>query len=416
MQTMEEFYTNIAALDLGSSLIKVVVGRAFKESEIEIIGTGVSRCSGIKNGAIINIETTTKAIIEAIDEAALMCGQDINSVIVNITGKTVKADNSRGVVAITNKERTVSEQDIRRVIEAAQSIRIPTDQQILHVLSREFAVDDQTNIKEPIGMTGVRLEADVHIVTAGITTIHNLDKCVEMSGLEQIDKVLSSFASSEAVLTSGEKELGTAVIDIGAGITDIVIFLDGGIVFSSVIPFGGNSITNDISIGLKTPVDAAELIKKRYGHTQLSEIDPTEKIEVPATNGRAPRVVLREDLIRIIEPRAREILEMINDQLDFSGKKSFLAGGVIITGGTSLLNGMDVLAEQILGLSVGRAKPAGLTGLSERVASPEYSTAVGLIKYVARSANIEKKPQKFFSNTDKESWTKKVWRWMESNL
>lgn len=412
---MQDF-NSIAALDLGSSLIKVVVGRAIKENEIEIIGTGTAKCSGIKNGAIINIETTTKAIVEAIDEAALMSGQDISSVIVNITGKTVKADNSRGVVAITNRERTVSENDIRRVIEAAQSIRIPTDQQVLHVLSREFAVDDQTNIKEPLGMTGVRLEADVHIVTAGITTVHNLDKCLEMAGIQQMDKVLSSFASSEAILTSGEKELGAAVIDIGAGITDIVIFLGGGIVFSSVIPLGGNNITNDISIGLKTPIDAAEIIKKRYGHTLINEIDPTEKIEVPATNGRAPRVVLRQDLIRIVEPRVREIIELVNDQLEASGKKSSLAGGVILTGGTSLMTGIDVLAEEVLGISVGRAKPAGLTGLSERVASPEYSTAVGLIKYAARSLNIERRPQKFFATNDKESWSKKVWRWMESNL
>ncbi|MEM7181514.1 MAG: cell division protein FtsA [Spirochaetota bacterium] len=413
---MQEYYDSIAALDLGSSLVKVVIGRLANENEIEIIGTGTSTCSGIKNGAIINIETTTKSIIEAIDDAALMSGQDVSNVIVNITGKTVKADNSRGVVAITNRERIVTENDIRRVIEAAQSIRIPTDQQILHVLSREFAVDDQTNIKEPLGMTGVRLEADVHIITAGITTMHNLDKCIELSGLAQIDKVLSSFASSEAVLTSGEKELGTAVIDIGAGITDIVVYLDGGVSFSSVIPFGGNHITSDISIGLKTPVEAADLIKKRHGHTLIGDVDPTEKIEVPATNGRAPRVVLKQDLVRIIEPRVREIFELIDAELENSGKKSFLAGGVILTGGSSLLTGIDTLAEEVLGLTVGRAKPAGLTGLAERVASPEYTTAVGLIKYVARSMVVEQRPQKLYTGGEKESWSKKVWRWMETNL
>lgn len=413
---MQEYYDSIAALDLGSSLIKVVIGRAANDNEIEIIGTGTSICSGIKNGAIINIETTTKSIIEAIDDAALMSGQDITDIIVNITGRTINADNSRGVVAITNRERTVTESDIRRVIEAAQSIRVPTDQQILHVLSRDFSVDDQTNIKEPMGMTGVRLEADVHIVTAGITATHNLDKCIEMAGLVQIDKVLSSFASSEAVLTSGEKELGAAVIDIGAGITDIVVYIDGGVAFSAVIPFGGNHITSDISIGLKTPVDAAELIKKRYGHTMIDEIDPTEKIDVPATNGRAARAVLRQDLVRIIEPRVREILELVDIELEKSGKKSFLAGGVILTGGSSLIHGIDSLAEDVLGLSVGRAKPAGLTGLSERVASPEYSTAVGLIKYVARSMVVESRPQKLYSGGEKESWSKKVWRWMETNL
>lgn len=415
---MHEQDTTIAAIDLGSSLIKVVSGRVVRDNDIEIIGVGTSTCTGIKNGAIINIETTVKSIEEAVSNTELMSGQEIENVILNITGKTIKASNSKGVVAITNKDRTVTENEIKRVIEAAQSIRIPSDQQILHVLSREFSVDDQNNIKEPMGMTGVRLEAEVHIVTAGITTTHNLDKCIELAGLEQLDKVLSSFASSEAVLTSGEKELGTAVVDIGAGITDVVVFIDGGVAFSCTIPFGGNNITSDISIGLKTPVEAAEIIKKRYGHTIINEVDPTEKIEVPATSGRAARMFLKQELIKIIEPRVREMLEHVNMELEKSGNKSFLAGGVILTGGTSLLNGIDILAEEVFKLSVGRAKPAGLIGLSERVASPEYSTAVGLIKYAARSyIHADKKASKWIkSPTDKESLFKRAWRWMENNI
>ena len=416
---MQELDNSIAAIDLGSSLIKVVVGRAISENEIEIIGTGTAPCSGIKNGAIINIETTTKSINEAISLAELMAGQEISHVIVNITGKTIKADNSKAVVAITNRERIVTEDDVRRVIEAAQP-RVPSDQMVLHVLSKEFSVDDQTNIKEPLGMTGVRLEAEVHVVTAGITTVHNLDKCIEGAGLDQIDKVLSSFASSEAVLTSGEKDLGTAVIDIGAGITDIVIFQDGGVCYSGVIPFGGNNITSDISIGLKTPLEPAEVIKKKFGHCLHEAVEPTEKIEVPAVSGRPSRQVLRQDLVRIVEARTREILEHINHELDKSGKKSFLSGGVILTGGTSLLPGIDLLAEEIFGLSVIVARPAGLGGLSERVASPEYSTAVGLIKYVVRSIDIESKaPNEKWSSSstgDKESPLKRVWRWMETNL
>jgi cell division protein FtsA len=279
-------------------------------------------------------------------------------------------------------------------------------------------VDDQTNIKEPLGMTGVRLEAEVHIVTAGITAIHNLDKCISSSGLVLMDRALSSFASSEAVLTSGEKELGIAVVDIGAGITDIVMFIEGGVSFSSVVSFGGNNITNDISIGLKSPVESAEIIKKRYGHTIISAVDPTAKIEVPAVSGRPSRTVLRQDLVRIIEPRMREILEHVNMELERSGKKQFLAGGVILTGGTSLLPGIDELAEEVFGLSVGVAKPAGVSGLSERVASPEYSTAVGLIKYIARSMEFETGATAW-AHTDaepSEAIHRKVWKWIENNL
>jgi cell division protein FtsA len=412
----------IAALDLGSSLIKVVVGRPQKDHVIEIIGASTSPCSGIKNGAITNIETTIRSIREAISNAELMAGISIKSVIVNLSGKTVRSSNHKNVVAITNRERIVMEEDIQRVIDAIlHTTPITSDQEIVHVLSKEFAVDDQTNIKEPLGMTGVRLEGEAHIVTAGITNVHNLVKCISASGLEMIDKVVSSFASAEAVLTSGEKELGTAVVDIGAGITDIVIYLEGGVAYSAVIPFGGINITNDISIGLKTPIESAEMLKKKYGHTLRSEIDPTEKIEVPAISGRPSRVILRQDLVRIIEPRLREILELVNLELEKSGKKPALAGGVILTGGTSLLNGVEILAEDVIGLSVGRAKPANLAGLYEHVSSPEYSTAVGLIKYLARNQFLEEDEEisnqgKWSGGTEKESGLKKVWKWMENNL
>jgi cell division protein FtsA len=315
------------------------------------------------------------------------------------------------------------EEDIQRVIDAIlNTTPIQSDQQIIHVLSKDFSVDDQTNIKEPLGMTGVRLEGEAHIVSAGITTIHNLDKCVAASGLQMIDKVLSSFASAEAVLTSGEKELGTAVVDIGAGITDLVIYLEGGVVYSSVIPFGGNNITNDISIGLKTPIESADMLKKKYGHTLRTAIDPTEKIEVPAISGRPSRVILRQDLVRIIEPRLREILEHVNYELEKSGKKPALAGGVILTGGSSLLQGIEILAEDVIGLSVGRAKPAGLAGLYEHVSSPEYATAVGLIKYLARSESYseEEEPTQNkwsgASSGEGQSGLKKIWRWVENNL
>ncbi|XDD46808.1 cell division protein FtsA [Leptospira sp. WS39.C2] len=404
----------ITALDLGSSLVKVVIGRLMGDHEIEIIGTGVYPSTGIKNGSIVNIETTTKSIIEAFGDAELMAGQEITSVVVNVSGKSVHGFNEKGIIAVTNRERIVSEMDIMRVVEAAQAVHVPNDQQVIHVLTKEFKVDDQVNIKDPIGMTGVRLEAEVHIVSCGNTALNNIDRCVEQSGLLQMDKVLSSLASSEAILTAGEKDLGTAVVDIGAGICDIIIYVDGGIAFSSVVPFGGFHITSDISIGLKTTVETAEIIKKRYGHTRIDLVDPTEKFEIPSISGRPARSVFRQELVEILEPRVREILEMIDHELVRSGFKSNLAGGVILTGGTSLLQGIEATAEEVFRLSVGRAKPAGLSGLVERIASPEYATAVGLIKYSSKIQNLEQK--NMHSVSDGEGWMKKVRRWMENNL
>lgn len=404
----------ITALDLGSSLVKVVIGRLVGDHEIEIIGTGVYPSTGIKNGSIVNIETTTKSIIEAFGDAELMAGQEITSVVVNVSGKSVHGFNEKGIIAVTNRERIVTEMDIMRVVEAAQAVHVPNDQQVIHVLTKEFKVDDQVNIKDPIGMTGVRLEAEVHIVSCGNTALNNIDRCVEQSGLLQMDKVLSSLASSEAILTAGEKDLGTAVIDIGAGICDIIIYVDGGIAYSSVVPFGGFHITSDISIGLKTTVETAEIIKKRYGHTKIDMVDPTEKFEIPSISGRPARSVFRQELVEILEPRVREILEMIDHELIRSGYKSSLAGGVILTGGTSLLQGIEITAEEVFRLSVGRAKPAGLGGLVERIASPEYATAVGLIKYSSKIQNLEQR--NMHSVSDGEGWMKKVRRWMENNL
>lgn len=408
---MESSERIIVSLDLGSALTKVVVGRPISEYETEIIGTGMFPSSGIKNGSIINIEATTRSIIEAVSEAELMCGQEIGYVVVNVTGKSVRADNSKGVVAITNRDRVVTEPDIVRVIEAAQAVRVPADQEILHVLSKEFSVDDQTSIKDPIGMTGVRLEAEVHIVTAGLTALHNLEKCIEAAGLAEETRVLSSLASSDAVLTSGEKDLGTAVLDIGAGICDLIVYVDGGIAYSSVIPFGGYNVTSDLSIGLKTTIETAELVKKRFGHCSLEEIDPTETVEIPPISGRPARAVLREELVHVIEPRMREIFEMVDAELIKSGKKSFLAGGVILTGGGSLLEGIESLAEDVFRLTVTRARPAGLSGLADRVSSPEFATAVGLIKYASRLGDMERKSQ-----DRSETWGKKIRRWIEENL
>ncbi|MCB1141166.1 MAG: cell division protein FtsA [Leptospiraceae bacterium] len=381
---------SIVALDLGSSQIKVVVGRPLKDDFIEIIGQGTSVCDVIKGGAVTNIETTVRSIREAIDKAELMAGLEIREVVVNLSGKTIRAGNHKTTVAIPSREKVVREEDINRVIEAILSITpIPPDQEIVHVLTKEFSVDDQTNIKTPLGMTGLRLEGEAHIVTVGSTSKNNLEKCIKNANLELYDMILSSFASSEAVLTSSEKELGTAVVDIGGGITDIVIYKDGGVAYSSVVPIGGSNITKDLSIGLKTSPDAAEMIKKEFGQATRKGIDPTEKIEIPPLNGRPSMIILKQDLIRIIEARVEEIFEYVNQELEKSGIKSSLSGGVILTGGSSKIPGIETVASEILGLSVIRAKPTQLAGLFEQVASPEYSTAVGLIKYIARSPDFD---------------------------
>jgi cell division protein FtsA len=410
---MEEFQT-IAALDIGTSLTKVVIGRVLGEFEVEIVGMGVCPSVGLKNGSIVNIETTSRAIIEAVSDAELMAGQEISSVAVNVSGKHIKSQNEKGIIAITNKNREVSESDIIRVVEAAQSIHIPADMEILHVLAKEFKVDDQSNVRDPVGMTGVRLETEVHIVTASSTALNSIQRCLESANLFLMDRVLSSLASSEAVITQGEKDLGAIVVDIGAGIVDIVIFLDGGVGFTSTVPVGSQYITNDISIGLKVTQDVAESLKKRYGHTQLNAIDPTAKIDLPPVSGRSSRTVFQQEMVEIIEPRAREILELIDSEIQRSGFRDQISGGVILTGGGSLLPGIDLLAEEILGFSVGRAKPIGLSGLSEKVSSPEFSTAVGLIQYIAKLHTIDERMGR--SQATKEGWTSKVRRWVQDNL
>ncbi len=378
----------ICAIDIGSSLCHVLVGRplAADPDRIEIIGVGTAPTRGVRCGSIVNIDAAAQSVSEAVREAELMSGLTADEVLINITGKHLKGDNSRGVVAITNKERVVTESDVYRVIEGAQNIRIPGDQEIIHVLSREFTVDDQGGIKDPVGMTGIRLEADVHIVTAGVTALTNLNKAVQAADIHVSGGVMSSLASAEAVLDPGEKDLGVAVVDIGGGITDIILYVEGGVSYSSIVPLGGLHVTQDLSIGLKAPMEIAEVVKKNYGAARVNVVDPTEKIELPGVPGRPARWVLRQQLAEIIEPRMKEILEMVDAELLKSGKKNFLAGGVVLTGGCALLEGIEELAEDTLGLSVSVRSPFAVEGFTDRVSSPEFATAVGMIHYTNRMA------------------------------
>jgi cell division protein FtsA len=399
----------IAALDLGSSKTVAIVARVASPEDIEIIGLGVVEARGVKSGSVTNIELTVKSIRDAIEEAELMSAVEIDEVIINISGKNVRGDNATGMVTITGRDRIITHADVFRVIEQAQNIRIPADQEILHVLSREFKVDDQAGIKDPLGMVGVRLDAQVHIVTAPVTQLQNTEKAVEQAGVRVSNKVLSALASSQALLTEAEKDLGVAICDIGSGVIDLIIYVDGGVEYSATICLGGQHVTQDLSIGLKTPIDAAEMLKKRKGTARAADVDPMEMVDVPSVGERAPRQIPRRDLALIIEARMREMLELIDMELMKSGRKNILAGGIIFTGGGAQLDGLVGLAEEVLQLGASVAYPKGLLGISDKVASPPYSTATGLILYQARYGETEtQKPGRNLLG--------KVKNWLQKNL
>ncbi len=399
----------IAALDLGSSKTVAIVARVASADEVEVIGLGVVESRGVKSGSVTNIELTVKAIRDAIEEAELMSALDIDEVIINISGKNVHGANHGGMVTITGRDRIITHADVFRVIDTAQNVRIPADQEVLHVLSREFKVDDQAGIKDPLGMVGVRLDAQVHIVTAPISQLQNTEKAVEQAGVRVSNKVLSALASSQALLTEAEKDLGVAICDIGSGVIDLIIYVDGGVEYSATICLGGQHVTQDLSIGLKTPIDAAEILKKRRGTSRAADVDPMEMVDVPSVGERPARQIPRRDLALIIEARMREILELIDIEIMKSGRKNILAGGIIFTGGGAQLEGLVGLAEEVLQLGASVAYPKGLLGISDKVASPPFSTAAGLLLYQAR-----------YGETETQKGTRnlfgKMKNWLQKNL
>lgn len=399
----------IAALDLGSSKTVAIVARVQSAEEVEVIGLGVVESRGVKSGSVTNIELTVKAIRDAIEEAELMSALDIDEVIINISGKNVHGANHSGMVTITGRDRIITHADVFRVIDTAQNVRIPADQEVLHVLSREFKVDDQAGIKDPLGMVGVRLDAQVHIVTAPISQLQNTEKAVEQAGVRVSNKVLSALASSQALLTEAEKDLGVAICDIGSGVIDLIIYVDGGVEYSATICLGGQHVTQDLSIGLKTPIDAAEMLKKRRGTARAADVDPMEMVDVPSVGERPARQIPRRDLALIIEARMREMLELVDIEIMKSGRKNILAGGIIFTGGGAQLEGLVGLAEEVLQLGASVAYPKGLLGISDKVASPPYSTATGLLLYQAR-----------YGETETQKGTRnlfgKMKNWLQKNL
>ena len=370
----------ICGLDLGTTKVCAVVAEVTDDG-LDVIGVGSVPSKGLKKGVVVNIESTVQSIKACIEQAGTMAGVEINSVYMGIAGSHVRGMNQDGVAAIQTRE--VTKDDLDRVLDQAKAIPLPGDRQVLHVLPQEYIVDDQDGVREPVGMSGVRLEARVHMVTAATTAITNLKKCAERCGLYVSDVVLQPLASADAVLSEDEKEIGVALVDIGGGTTDIIVYVDGAVVHTSCIPIGGKNLTSDIATGLRTPMAEAERIKIKYGCAATSMVDEEETIEVPSVGGRPPRVLERRVLCDIIEPRVEEIFHACRHVIVETGYADMLASGVVITGGTTLLDGMPEHAEAILGLQVRRGAPTGVGGLVDVVRSPSYATGVGLVKYGA---------------------------------
>jgi len=369
----------IVGLDIGTSKVVAIVGEVTPENEIEIIGLGSHPSRGLKKGVVVNIESTVQSIQRAVEEAELMAGCQIHSVYAGIAGSHIRSLNSHGIVAIRDKE--VTQYDVERVIDAARAVAIPADQKILHIMPQEFIIDDQESIREPIGMSGVRLEAKVHMVTGAVSAAQNIIKCVRRCGLEVDDIILEQLASSHSVLTEDEKELGVCLVDIGGGTTDIAVFTEGAIRHTAVIPIAGDQVTNDIAVALRTPTQHAEEIKIKYACalTQLASADET--IEVPSVGERPVRRLARQTLAEVVEPRYEELFTLIQAELRRSGFEDLCAAGIVMTGGSSKMEGAVELAEEIFHMPVRQGMPQYVSGLVDVVRNPIYSTGVGLLLF-----------------------------------
>ncbi|MBX7138323.1 MAG: cell division protein FtsA [Oligoflexia bacterium] len=374
----------LVGLDIGTTNVTVALGEVFPDGRVDVIGVGTSPSRGLRKGVVINIEGTVQSIAAAVQQAETMAGVEVGAVYAAISGNHIKGFNSHGIVGIKRKE--VSQLDIEKVIEAAKAVAIPLDREVLHVLPQEFIIDEQDGIREPLGMSGVRLEARVHIVTGAVASAQNIVKCANRCGLSVQNIVLAPIVSARAVLAPEEQELGVCLVDIGGGTTDLVVFHNGAVKHTSVIAVGGNHITNDIAAGLRTPLAAAEEIKCRHGSALVSLVRDDDTIEVPSTGGRAPRVLSKPVLAEIIEPRVQEILSMVHKELVKAECEEYLTSGLVLTGGTAGMHGIAQAAEQIFSLPVRVGYPVGVSGLSDLVRGPEYATAVGLLLFGAQDA------------------------------
>ncbi len=380
----------VVGLDVGTTKVVALVGNIVNGS-IEVIGMGKAESHGLEKGVVVDIGRTVTSIRKAVEEAENMADVKIDSVYVGIAGKHITSINNSGTVSINRPDRIITEDDVRRVVETAQAIQIPPESEVIHVIPRQYIVDGQDGITDPIGMTGTRLEVDVHIVTGAITAVHNLVRCVENLGIGIRQIVLEPIASSLAVLSSAEKELGVILMDIGGGTTDISVFRGGDIWFSKVIPIAGEHITNDITVGLQTPIEEAELIKKQHGTALVDSVGEEEKIEVATIGGDEKKLASKKKLAKIIEPRVEELLDLAMQEVEDAGYRDLVPAGLVLTGGTSLLNGITEFAGQRYDLPVRRGKiPQGIHGLRDIVESPIYATAIGLLRYAIDTKDFKK--------------------------
>jgi len=401
----------IVGLDIGTSKVVAIVGELTPEGELEIIGIGSHKSTGLKKGVVVNIESTVQSIQRAVEEAELMAGCHIETVYVGIAGSHISSLNSHGIVAI--KDREVMEQDLERVIDAAQAVAIPADQKVLHILPQEYLIDDQEGVKEPLGMSGVRLEAKVHLVTCAVNAAQNIEKCIRRCGLDVEDIILEQLASSYAVLTEDEKELGVCMVDIGGGTTDIAVFSEGAIQHTGVIPIAGDQVTNDIAMALRTPTPHAEEIKIKYACALAKLTGDDESIKVPSVGDRKPRHLSRQALAEVVEPRYDELFTLVQAELRRSGYEDLVAAGIVLTGGTSKMEGVVELAEEIFHMPVRLGSPQGIRGLTDIVNNPIYSTGVGLLLYGLQQS---KEGHRKNATNEKLSFWERIKKWFESNM
>jgi cell division protein FtsA len=402
----------IVGLDIGTSKVAAIVGEIKEEGEIEVIGIGSHPSRGLKKGVVVNLETTVQSIQRAIEEAELMAGCRIQSVYAGIAGSHISSMNSHGIVAIKDKE--VTQSDVDRVIDSARAVAIPADQKILHILPQEFVIDRQEGIKDPIGMSGIRLEARVHIVTGAVSAAQNIEKCIRRCGLEVDDVILEQLASAYAVLAEDEKELGVCLVDIGGGTTDIAVFTDGAIRHTAVIPIAGDQVTNDIAVALRTPAQHAEEIKMKYACalTQLAKLDET--IEVPSIGDRPSRQISRLNLAEIVEPRYEELLLLVQAELRRSGFEDLIAAGIVLSGGSARVEGLVDLAEEIFHMPVRLGVPQYVTGLNEVIRNPIYATGVGLLLFGRQHG--EHGDRSALANEGLKSMWSKMKSWFQGNF
>lgn len=402
----------IVGLDIGTSKIVAIVAEANDDNELEIIGIGTHASRGLKKGVVVNIESTVQSIQRAVQEAELMAGCQIHSVYAGIAGSHIKSMNSHGIVAI--RDREVLESDVERVIDAARAVAIPADQKVLHVLPQEFIIDQQEGIREPIGMSGVRMEAKVHLVTGAVSATQNIVKCIERCGLQADGIILEQLASSYSVLADDEKELGICLVDIGGGTTDIAVFTEGAIRHTAVIPIAGDQVTNDIAIAMRTPTQYAEEIKIKYACALRQLTNPDEVIEVPSVGDRASRKLARQTLAEVVEPRYEELMSLILAELRRSGYEHLIAAGIVLTGGSSKMEGVVELAEEVFHMPVRLGVPQYVSGLIDVVRNPIHATGVGLLLFGHRSEQSAE--QKKYHSSGLPAVFGRVKNWIQGNF